>query len=316
MELPGLFVMSITPFDAQDRVDERLLRIQLRRFAAEGIGVYLGSPGTGEGHALELPELRRMYEIGVEEMRGKAPVFASGRQPRAAKQAIALAREAEAAGVGAWQLYPPDLGHGHKPTGGIGAGAGGELEAYYDEVLSAVKLPALLSTHHGVGYGIPVALLVRLCGRYPQIIGVNLTNPRIEYVVRANNALTGKVKVFVGSSVHMLDNLALGGYGCVDWAPNVAPKLCASITRLWRSGETAKAAAAWARVMRLNTALNTDANGNPSMETPRGTKAAMRLLGQPAGEFRQPFQPVDDAAMQRIAAALKDLGIRESEGLA
>ena len=316
MELPELFVMSITPFDAQDRVDEHLLRLQLRRFAAEGIGVYLGSPGTGEGHALELPELRRMYEIGVEELRGKVPVFSSGRQPRAAKQAIALAREAEAAGVGAWQLYPPDMGHGHKPTGGTGAGVGGELEAYYDAVLGSVKLPVLLSTHHGVGYGIPVTLLVRLCQRYPQIIGVNLTNPRIEYIVRANDALADKVKIFVGSSVHMLDNLALGGFGCVDWVPNVAPRLCASVARLWRSGDAGAAAAAWARVMRLNTALNTDGNGSPSMETPRGTKAAMRLLGLPAGEFRQPFQPVDEAALQRVDAALRELDVRRAEELA
>ncbi len=77
-QLPGQFVMSVTPFDSKGEIDEVLLRAQLRRLRDAGLGVYLGSPGTGEGHTLDLPELRRLYEIGVSELKGAVPVFASG----------------------------------------------------------------------------------------------------------------------------------------------------------------------------------------------------------------------------------------------
>ena len=307
--------MSVTPFDGDGAIDEGLLRTQLRRLGDTGIGVYLGSPGTGEGHTLDLPELRRLYEIGVAELKGTVPVFASGRQPRGAKYLIEIAREAEAAGIEALQVYPLEMGHGHRPTGGTGFIPGPELERYLREVLEAVRIPVLLSTHHGVGYGIPVELLRRLVDDYDRIIGVNLTGPRIEYVARAVDALAAKVKVFVGSSVHLLDNLALGGHGGVDWIPNIAPRLSASVVTKFRAGDAAGAAEAWAKVIRLHTGLNTDANGNPAYETPRGAKAAMKLLGLPGGELRPPFLDPDPEAFERIAKVLDELDVRAIEGL-
>jgi 4-hydroxy-tetrahydrodipicolinate synthase len=315
IQLPGQFVMSVTPFGSDDQIDETLLRAQLRRLGDAGLGVYLGSPGTGEGHTLDLPELRRLYEIGVSELKGTVPVFASGRQPRGAKYLIELAREAEAAGIEALQVYPLDMGHGHRPTGGAGFIPGPELERYLREVLEAVRIPVLLSTHHGVGYGVSVDLLRRLVDDYDGIIGVNLTGPRIEYVARAVDALATKVKVFVGSSVHLLDNLALGGHGGVDWVPNITPKLSASVVAKFRAGDAAGAAEAWAKVIRIHTALNTDASGNSAFETPRGTKAAMKLLGLPGGELRAPFVTPEAEALDQIATALDELDVRSLAGL-
>jgi len=44
--------MCVTPFDAHDRLDEAALMVIVDWLAAAGVGIYLGSYGTGEGHLL------------------------------------------------------------------------------------------------------------------------------------------------------------------------------------------------------------------------------------------------------------------------
>ena len=77
-----MFCMSATPFKEDGSLDEEGLRVHLRRLVAAGNGVYLGSGGAGEGHVLTVPELRRIYDIGVEECKGKVPTYANPREPR------------------------------------------------------------------------------------------------------------------------------------------------------------------------------------------------------------------------------------------
>ena len=77
---PGVFVISLTPFDNQERFDEAGFRGHLRRIAAAGIGVYVGGAGSGEAYALEQHEARRVLEIAVEELRGQGAGAGNGRR--------------------------------------------------------------------------------------------------------------------------------------------------------------------------------------------------------------------------------------------
>ena len=47
-------------------VDEAALRSTVAYYATAGVGVYLGSYGTGEGHLLRESEITRIYEVGVD----------------------------------------------------------------------------------------------------------------------------------------------------------------------------------------------------------------------------------------------------------
>ena len=51
---PLMFSMIVTPMDERGQVDEDGVRAHLGRMVDAGVGVYLGSGGSGEGHALEL----------------------------------------------------------------------------------------------------------------------------------------------------------------------------------------------------------------------------------------------------------------------
>src|SRR5258706_5318517 len=104
----AVYAMSITPFTRDGALDETLLRSHLRFLAAGGVGVFLCSQGSGEGDLLSAAEKLRVYEAGVDELRGVAPVCAAGIGLAGSTAEIAaLARGAEAARVDAVYVLPP-----------------------------------------------------------------------------------------------------------------------------------------------------------------------------------------------------------------
>src|SRR5258708_20230365 len=76
-------------------------------------------------------------------------------EPRYSRQMIEYARLVEEAGLDGMQIYSLDPGHGTAPNPA-------ETERYLRDVLEAVRIPVVISTHQSVGYKQPVALLQRL----------------------------------------------------------------------------------------------------------------------------------------------------------
>jgi 4-hydroxy-tetrahydrodipicolinate synthase len=277
---PSTFVISITPFTADGTLDEDGLRGHLRRLAATGIGVYLAGSGSGEGYTLAPAEVRRVLEIGAEELAGRVPVRAMGVEPRTATEMLALAKVVADVGLDAMQVYSLDQGHGNRPSDA-------EMERYYDDVLSACGVPVALSTHQSVGYLIPVDLIARLLDRHPHIVGVNCSTNDIPYLVQLLAAVDGRVDVHVGGPMHALTCLALGGQGFLSSDGNLTPGLCVEVIRAWTAGDLDACRAAYARVLRLFTATR-------GLSGIVGTKAALQLAGLPGGYPRLPRLPLPE----------------------
>jgi 4-hydroxy-tetrahydrodipicolinate synthase len=298
---PSAFVISITPFDEQGRVDEPALRRHLQRLAAAGVGVYVGGGGSGEGYTLSPDEKRRLLAIAVEELKGKVPVRAMGTEPRTAAEMIEFARMAEASGVDAIQIYSLDVGHGHAPTPQ-------ESEAYFSEVLGAIRTPCVLSTHQSVGYVIPAAVIGGLVRRYDQVIGVNCSHQDLSYLAGIIDSVKGRASVHVGGPMQAAICLAFGGQGFLSSEGNLAPTLCQSVIRHHVAGDHAAFLDAFGRIVRLSTGLY----GNGGI---RVTKAVLGQLGLPGGYPRKPRLPVTDERLDRAMKLVEDLAIRQSEGL-
>lgn len=101
----GLAAYPITPADPDGRVDVAALRGLVRRLVqagADSIGL-LGS--TGGYPYLTRPERRRAIEAAVDEAAGAVPIMAGVGALRT-DEAVALARDAKAAGAGAGLLAP------------------------------------------------------------------------------------------------------------------------------------------------------------------------------------------------------------------
>ncbi len=289
------FVISITPFAADGELDEQGVRQHLRRMASAGVGVYLGGGGSGEGYVLSQDETRRLLEIGVDEIAGQVPLRAMGTEPRSADEMIAFTRLAAAAGVDAVQIYSLDQGHGHRPRPG-------EVETYFTDVLDAVSVPSVLSTHQSVGYQVPVELLARLVERYEHLIGLNVTHQDLGYLADVVDAVGDRVDVHVGGPGHALSAWSLGACGYLSSEANLAPGLCMSVVHAYRSGDAEALTTSFGQLIRLSRALY-GAGGI------RATKAVLGRLGLPGGPPRKPQLPVPDSDATAVLRLCEQLGV-------
>jgi len=292
---PSAFVISITPFTADGAVDERALRAHFARLADAGVGVYVGGGGSGEGHALLPAEVDRVLTIAAEVLVGKVPTRAMGVEPRTARQMIEFARQVQGSGVEAMQVYSLDMGH-------LGIPRPQELDAYFREVLDAIEMPCVISTHFSVGYMVPIDLLCTLCDDYGSVVGVNCSIGDFTYLVRLLDEVNPRVEVHVGGPMHALSALAMGATGYLSSEGNLVPKLVNSVVTHYAAGEYAAAADAYAEVMQVFTLLSSRV----------AVKALLKAFDLPGGEPRRPrlLLAADDDTRDAVAT-LRRIGIPE-----
>jgi dihydrodipicolinate synthase/N-acetylneuraminate lyase len=296
--LRAVNAMSVTPFDDRGRLDEDALAQVVDGLAAEEVGIYLGSYGTGEGHLLRPREIRRIYEIGVRAAAGRTPVYAAALGFASTERVIEQALEAAESGVDAVQIHPP------RPAAVPVMPRLPELERYYADVLASVRGPIHLSDQVVMtGYRLPGDLLGDLVTAFDGIEAVNVSDPDLGEVSRRVATLGRRVAVRVGIVAQLPTALLLGGQGLLCFEADVAPALCREVIDAFRAGDLGRFGSSFEQLMRLNTALSRAQN-------PRSVKAAMNLLGLPAGALRRPYLPLDETQAEEIGEALASLGLR------
>jgi 4-hydroxy-tetrahydrodipicolinate synthase len=293
---PSAFVISITPFTSEGAVDEAALRAHFRRLAESGVGVYVGGGGSGEGHALLDVEVDRLLAVAAEELVGRVPTRAMGVEPRTARQMIDFGRRVKDTGVEAMQIYSLDMGH-------LGIPRPQELEAYFRDVLEAVDMPSVISTHFSVGYMVPLDLLGRLCDEYPSVVGVNCSiGQDFTYLVRLLDEVDPRVEVHVGGPMHALSALAMGGTGYLSSEGNLIPQMVNRVVTSYADDAYTDAADAYARVMQVFALLSSRV----------AVKALLKATGLPGGEPRRPrlLLASEDDTRDAIAR-LRTIGLPE-----
>jgi len=294
---PSTFVISLTPFDRDERLDEEGFRVHLRRLAAAGIGVYVGGAGSGEGYTLEEDEVRRVLDIAVEELKGVVPVRAMGVEPRTHREMLRFAKIVEESGIDAMQVYSLDVGH-------LGRPSPEEIERYLNDVLSVSSVPAILSTHYSVGYFIPVDVLVRTVEAHRHVIGVNCSTLDVNYLVAVAEALPERVDLHAGVMSQAFVALSVGASGFLSTEGNVVPEWCVAVIDNFREGDLVAMSREFGRLVRLSARLFATGGGIAT------TKSALEILGYAGGAPRRPRLAVENADERaRIAAVLEDFGL-------
>ena len=107
MQLSGLLSFPLTPFAADDTVDERVLAEHLEAHVAANPAGFFVACGTGEFTALSTVEYRTVVDTALRVVDGRMPVFSGvGGGPRVAREFLSVAAESGVDGV---LLLPPYL---------------------------------------------------------------------------------------------------------------------------------------------------------------------------------------------------------------
>lgn len=281
----SLFCFAATPFTKSGEIDEHAFRQFLQRFIDARIGVYLGSGGGGEGHALTMDELRRVYKIGVDECKGKVPVHANPPEHHTARLTLEHALLAVEAGVEVVHMYHLPGWHGMRPTDS-------EITAYYESVLSKVKHPMTISVNPSMGYTPKASLIAALCRKYPQVVAAKLSSVPDTYLIDLMDSIDREISFYVQPAGSM-NSLALGVDGIFSTEANIIPKTLRLYLDCHEKNQIEEMAGAYRNLRRFDQYVR---RWNPSI--PRWIKMAMKVLKLPGGEGgpREPYRlpPADE----------------------
>lgn len=298
--IPPVLCRLATPFTAAWALDEAALRANLQRMAEAGLGVCLGHPGAGEGHALTNAELDRVYRVGVEVCKGRVPVLANPPEQPTARDTREQLGIAAAAGVDRVNLYGPQGRHGYKPTDH-------ELMLYYDEVLPAANCAVALAADAACGHLASAELVAGVCDRYSRVEAVNLGDPNEDYLLTFKARLKRPVEIFIPSpaALRMLD---LGVSGVLSVEANVLPRTCRAYLDFHQAGKAVEATAVYQQLKRFSQYV-----GKWGPSHARWLKMCMKVLRLPGGQggIREPYLMPGEEDLGKFRAGLLALGIPE-----
>lgn len=302
-----LICRNATTFKPDGALDEEAFAKFLQTLIDQNLGFYIGSGASGEGHSLTMPELGRLYEIGVAMGGGKVPVNANPPEQNTARGSIEHAKLAADAKVDVINIYGPAAWHGYIPTDE-------EYAAYFDDILAEVKHPVALAPNPIIGYTPNPKVLGNICKKHSQIVAINMSGQDDTYFLRLQDCLPRPIPLFV-QVVCSLNLLGLGAAGLLGAEANIIPTTHRRYLDLYEAGKYDEMAEYYGHIRRFcwYTSRHTSAAG-----TPRWIKMAMRALKLPGGEGgpRRPYLPPPQAEYERFVDGMLRLRIPEIDDLA
>lgn len=295
-DMIGSWVALITPFTQEDTVDVagfgRLIDFHL----ANGTNGLILCGSTGEPSLLTAQERRLICDQVVPQAKGKIPVFV-GTTCGSTAETIELSRYAEKTGAdGLLLIVPP---YAQPPQEAI--------YRHFRSVAEAVDLPvAIYNNPSRVGVNIDADTVIRL-SEVPNIVADKEAMPNVGQLAAIMRSVGDRLHLlccdYPGYGL-ILPTLALGGHGTANVAGNVIPAQMAALSRPWKSYEDVeRCRTLYFRYLPLLSAMY-------SLSNPVPVKAAVGLLGLPAGHVRRPLPDMAPEKLRQLDALLVELGIK------
>jgi 4-hydroxy-tetrahydrodipicolinate synthase len=293
MKLEGIFVPILTPFKGDGEIDNGALKRLVDYLLEAGVSGIVPCGSTGESPYLSREEMRRVIEVVVDQVNGKAPVIA-GAGTMGTRDTILQARDALEAGADAALVVTP---YYFKLSNE-------EVFRHYAALLEAVDLPILIyNVPKFTNYSIPPGLIERLVSEYSGVVGVKDSSGDIGLMAEILRLVGGKVSVLTGSGDTILPTLMLGGSGAIVAIGNVIPEVCIDLYKTFREGRMTEAAKHQMTASFINKALIKDHSQIAAL------KEAVHLLGREAGVPRQPMLPLSERERKEVAEALRSVNL-------
>lgn len=287
--LKTILAFPVTPFTAAGDVDLAAFRDNLRFLEASGIRGVVVAGGTGELYSLTPDECRALYRAAVEELGDRLTIIAG--VGLGARIAVELARDAEAIGCHGILILPPSYGAAEQDG----------LYAYYRAVAAATNLGVF---PYARGLAIPTPALLDRLAELPNVVAFKDGHGDLRLWTQLREGVGVERLVWLGG---MGDDLvapyfAAGAEGFTSSVANYDPQTALDLFDLASRGR-------FAEVHRLLHERGVYAAYNLRARR-RGhevsvVKAAMELVGRPAGPVRPPLLPLSPAEQEELAAVVR-----------
>jgi 4-hydroxy-tetrahydrodipicolinate synthase len=290
VELGRLITAMVTPFRPDGSLDLDGAQALARHLVAHGSDGIVVAGTTGEAPTLRREEKRDLFAAVVEAVRGRAAVVA-GTGTYSTAESIELSEMAAGCGVDALLVVTPY--YSRPPQSG--------LLRHFRAVAAATELPVILyDIPSRTGRKIEHPTLLELA-REPTIVGVKDAAGDLAGTARLAAEAPG-FRIWSGDDALTLAMLAVGAVGVVSVASHLVGDRIAEMIAAHDKGDPERAAEINRELVPLYEALFVTSNPIP-------IKAALAMVGLPAGPLRLPLVEATEAERDRIRGALRRVGV-------
>lgn len=290
-ELKGIIVPMVTPFNADESLDEPALRRVVNYLIESGVHGLFPAGSQGEFYALTPQETKRITDVVIDEADGRVAVMV-GTGALTTRESIELTRYAEAAGADAVSVITPYF---------VSPSAE-ELRQHFMRIARSVSIPVLAYNNPGrTGVHFTPTDAAKVAGVVDNLVGIKDSSGDLTNTVGYIEQCPPAFKVFMGRDTLIYAGLCYGCVGAVAATANVVPRLAVGIYGAFMRGDHALA-------LELQRKLNPLRSAFSLGSFPVVVKDAMALVGQPAGPARAPITSITGKAREALIAVLRDLG--------
>jgi 4-hydroxy-tetrahydrodipicolinate synthase len=288
----GIIPAMITPLTEEGRLNKSAYRKFINYLIDGGLhGIFVAGT-TGEFYGLSAEDKKELFEIAVEEVDRRVPVYA-GTGAITTRECMQLTQIAEQCGADAVSILTPMF---ISPTQE-------ELYRHYKAIAGSTRLPILLYNNlPKTGVTITPATVERLA-EIDNIVGVkdssgdfSLTS---EYIRRTRDR---NFSVLSGRDTLIHACLCYGGSGSIAACANIAPRICADIYDKFVAGDIRSSLEAQFSITPLRLAFTLGS-------FPTVIKEGLKLLGIEAGPCMEPIGPMKQAEKEELKQILQQMGL-------
>lgn len=285
--LQGIIPAMITPLTWEQDINEKALRQLTNRFIRSGVHALFALGTNGEFFSLNADQRLKVASIVIEEAAGRLPVMIGTGAPSTRETAY-LSRKSEELGADYLSIITPYFNHLKQS----------EVIDHYKHIADTVSIPIIL-------YNIPARTGINLdpatvkeLAMISNITGVKDSSGDFDNILAyIEQTRDIDFSVYAGTDSLILKTLIAGGEGAIAATANALPELVVSIHRFWQDGNLDAARVAQKKLEAIR-------NFSAKFSLPAAYKAAVELLGIPAGPPVLPVQPLNPSEKTQLKELL------------
>ncbi len=291
----GSAVAIVTPFhnDEEMTINYDAFAEVLDYQIENGTDAIVVCGSTGESATMTEAEHLEACKFAIEHVAHRIPVIA-GSGSNCTRTAVELTEKVREYGADGALVLTPYYNKGTQEG----------IYQHFSMIAKAAKdMPMIMyNVPSRTGVNLQPETAARLVKDVPAIVGIKEASGDLSQVVKLMTLTDGNIDLYSGNDDQTLPIMAMGGLGVISVVANVAPQLMHDLCVAVETGDLVKARRLQMDSEELFECLFSEVNPIP-------VKKAVNLMGFAAGPLRMPLTEMTPAKADKLAEAMKKLGI-------
>lgn len=299
--LRGPFVPMMTPFRPNLDLDlegfRKNVRFLLKSGFKTGNGVLMAAVAAGEFPTMTVEERKAVAKALAEEAKGRVPLIIAA-QHTDPRQVIGLCRYAEDLGIDAVQMAPTYYDPGQTDD---------DVLRFYESVARHTDIGFMIYNTYWHGYNLRVHMMPRLL-KIKNVVGLKWCAPTEWQYREVLRFYSDKLAVMDNQNLHVWGHMH-GTTGFLSHVGNFWPE---HELLVWKLLQEKKYEEANAELLKLNYPfydLIHEFAASSGIIDANLTKAAVEMVGLPAGPVRPPARNITEPEKEKLRALLEKAAV-------